>query len=99
MPALPSLSSLLVPETSDRMQWGLLRWRSRRGMAEVELQLLPFFEQCFLRLPRKDQEAYARLLEADDWQINDWLRGGCAPDDPSLSGIVRRIRRFAGVAL
>lgn len=75
-------------------QLGRLRWRSRRGMAEVESKLLPFFDHCFQQLSAADQKAYARLLEADDWQIQDWLQGRSAPEEPPLARILDLIRRF-----
>ena len=74
-----------------------LRWRSRRGMAEVELQLIPFLERRFRHLSPRDQESYARLLEADDWQIQDWLQGRREPSEPALARIVSLIRRFESV--
>lgn len=73
---------------------GALYWRSRRGLAEVELKLLPFFERCFETLPEADRQAYARLLEMEDWQLHDWLQGACEPSEPQLARIVGLIRRF-----
>ncbi len=80
------------PAASGRM--GRLRWRSRRGMAEVELKLLPFFDLCFAQLSSADQEAYGRLLEADDWQIQDWLQGRGEPVEAPLARIIGLIRSF-----
>ena len=76
-------------------EWGRLRWRSRRGMAELELRLLPFLERRYRHLSAKDRQSYARLLEADDWEIQDWLQGRSEPAEPSLARIVSLIRRFA----
>ena len=73
---------------------GALYWRSRRGLAEVELKLVPFFERCFEALPEADRQAYARLLEAEDWQLHDWLQGLSEPSEPHLARIVGLIRRF-----
>lgn len=76
------------------VELGRLRWRSRRGMAEVELRLVPFLEHRFRHLSAKDRQSYARLLEADDWEIQDWLQGRSEPAAPSLARIVSLIRRF-----
>ena len=73
---------------------GALYWRSRRGLTEVELKLVPFFERCFKALPEADRQAYARLLEREDWQLHDWLQGRSEPDEPHLARIVGLIRRF-----
>ena len=72
---------------------GRVHWRSRRGMLEVEIELVPFARDHFDGLSRADQEAYARLLDEDDWQIHDWLRGSSTPEDAALERIVTLIRR------
>ena len=71
---------------------GALLWRSRRGMLEVELKLLPFARADLRRLAPADQEAYARLLEEDDWRLHDWLQGRSVPADPALARILGLIR-------
>ena len=73
---------------------GALYWRSRRGLTEVELKLLPFFKGCFEALPEADQQAYAELLDMEDWQLLDWLQGLAEPAEPHLARIVGLIRRF-----
>ena len=35
-----------------------LRWRSRRGMLELDLLLLPFFDDVFLELSDAEQQAF-----------------------------------------
>ena len=72
---------------------GKARWRSRRGMLEVENELLPFVHEQFDDLEAADRDAYARLLEEDDWTIHDWLRGASQPADAALRRIVTLIRR------
>ena len=72
---------------------GKIQWRSRRGMLELELELVPFAREHFDRLSATDREAYARLLEEDDWRIHDWLRGRSQPGDAALERIVALIRQ------
>ena len=72
---------------------GRIHWRSRRGMLEVEIELVPFARDHFGDLSLADQAAYARFLEADDWQIHDWLRGRSTPEDAALERIVTLIER------
>ena len=69
-----------------------LRWRSRRGMLELELALAPFVERRLERLSARDKAHYARLLEHDDWNIYDWIQGRSEPEDPDLAAIVAAIR-------
>lgn len=69
-----------------------LIWRSRRGMLELELFLLPFVRSRLDDLSAADREAYARLLEHDDWDIFEWLQGRWEPQDQSLTPILEQIR-------
>lgn len=73
----------------------LLLWRCRRGMRELDLMLIPFFESCYALLPENIQADFARLLEESDQDLFNWLRGGELPDDPVYAELVKRIRQFA----
>ena len=75
---------------------GKAHWRSRRGMLEVEIELLPFVRDQFDGLSAADKAAFASLLEEDDWTIHDWLRGATQPADAALNHIVSQIRRASG---
>jgi len=50
--------------TEDRQR---LRWRSRRGLLELELLLRPYVEAELAGLGAEDVRAYDRLLERDDF--------------------------------
>ncbi|MDH3644527.1 MAG: succinate dehydrogenase assembly factor 2 [Gammaproteobacteria bacterium] len=69
-----------------------LYWRSRRGLLELELLLVPFVRDCYADLPEDAQRSYAALLELEDLDIYDWLQGRAEPEDESLVSIVERIR-------
>lgn len=75
-----------------RLEDGRLRWRSRRGMLELELALAPFLEQRLATLSGEDRQRYARLLEQDDWDIFEWLQGRGVPADADLAAIVGQIQ-------
>lgn len=85
-----------MDEERTRGAAGKARWRSRRGMLEVENELVPFFRECFDGLGTADKKAYARLLEEDDWTVHDWLRGASQPADVALARIVAIIRQARG---
>ena len=70
-------------------------WRSRRGMLELDLYLVPFAEREYAGLPVPEQGAYRELLAGDDWEVLDWLQGRSAPP-AHLVGIVSRIRDASG---
>ena len=69
-----------------------LRWRSKRGLLELELMLAPFVESDLGTLSPEQLESYARLLEWDDLDLYDRVRGHEAVADPSLESIVERIK-------
>jgi succinate dehydrogenase flavin-adding protein (antitoxin of CptAB toxin-antitoxin module) len=64
-------------------------------MLELDLRLVPFIEQQFSNLPPDEVEAYEELLEKEDWQIYDWLRGVGAPNNGRLELIVEKIIAFS----
>jgi antitoxin CptB len=85
-----------------------LTWRSKRGLLELELLLLPFVQDCLAELSRGELDQYARLLELDDLELYDWLRESASAGeeisarqsadqsgqrDPSLLPILERIRQ------
>lgn len=76
----------------DETGQGRIYWRSRRGLLELELLLIPFVRDSFPDLHETEQDGYVRLLEHDDLDIYDWIQGRCEPEDESLRGIVARIR-------
>jgi antitoxin CptB len=69
-----------------------LRWRCRRGTQELDLILLRFLEREYATLSSDDLMAFERLLECEDDRLQAWLLGGAMAEDPSVSGIVQRIR-------
>ena len=71
---------------------GRIYWRSRRGLLELELLLIPFVRDRFDDLPEDDQDSYVRLLENDDLDIYDWIQGRSRPEDEALLAIVDAIR-------
>ncbi|MEM9621789.1 MAG: succinate dehydrogenase assembly factor 2 [Pseudomonadota bacterium] len=71
-------------------------WRSRRGMLELELKLVPFVRDCFSQLSKEHQAAYERLLGEEDWQIFDWLQQREQPDDRVTGEIIAQIIAHSG---
>lgn len=71
-----------------------VRWRSRRGMLELDLFLVPFAESRYVDLTPADRAAYRHLLDREDWEILDWLRQDSAPS-ADLAGIVGLVREAA----
>lgn len=75
----------------DGREFERVRWRSRRGMLELDLFLVPFAESCYADLTPADRAAYRDLLRCEDWEILDWLRRDSVPS-PDLAHIVELVR-------
>ena len=75
----------------DPTRFKHIYWRSRRGMLELELKLVPFVRDHFETLSADEQQRYEQLLAYEDWQIFDWLQQREVPDDPALLALVQKI--------
>lgn len=60
-------------------------------MLELDLLLVPFFDEVFADLPDADQQAYIKLLEQDDPDLLAWFSQKQVPQDKDLAGLVNRI--------
>ena len=75
----------------SELEYNRLRWRSRRGMLELDLLLLPYFDEVFAELCADEQSAFIKLLEQDDPDEWDWFSRKSQSDDPALAALVERI--------
>lgn len=70
-----------------------LRWRCRRGTKELDILLERFVEGGGYELLDEDgQAAFQRLLEQEDYLLQEWLIYGSRPTDGELRDIVERVR-------
>lgn len=58
---------------------GQLRWRTRRGLRELDLILQRYLEQRYASAPEAERRAFAALLEETDADLLDWLLGRSQP--------------------
>ena len=72
-------------------------WRSRRGLTELELKLVPFVRDRFHGLAEDEQALYAELLDWEDLDLYDLLQGRITSDDPLVTGLVEKIISYDGV--
>ena len=42
-----------------------IKWGCRRGMLELDVVIMPFFEECFDSLQEQEQREFVSLLECD----------------------------------
>jgi antitoxin CptB len=70
-----------------------LRWRSRRGLLELDLLFQSFLARELDRLDERECAVLQRLLELPDNDLLDYCYGRSEPDDPEVKALVRRIAR------
>ena len=69
-----------------------LKWRSRRGMLELDLMLSRFVAVSLDKLDAQKLSAYEILLENIDPDLFNWLMGYQTPNSMELQEIVAYIR-------
>ncbi|MDU6451517.1 MAG: FAD assembly factor SdhE [Enterobacter hormaechei] len=50
-----------------------IHWACRRGMRELDISIMPFFEYEYDSLSDDDKRLFVRLLESDDPDLFNWL--------------------------
>ncbi len=70
-----------------------LRWRSRRGLLEMDLILQRFMDQHLTRLSEAEVRAYDALLQLPDNDFLDLAMGRKDPDDEELLPVLEKIRQ------
>lgn len=78
--------------TDAALQRRRIWWRSRRGLRELDLLLLPFVEDAFQDLDVNEQQIYLRLLDNEDPELLAWFTDRAAPLDPELAAMIARIK-------
>jgi len=66
---------------------GRLRWRTRRGLRELDLMLQRYLSDHYPTASAADQKAFAELLEQNDADILDWLLGRADPQ-PEMANVI-----------
>lgn len=79
-----------MPDDLDRVFW-----RSRRGLLELDLLLMPFTRHCYSELSPKDRLLYCQLLDLEDVELSAWLNNRERPSQPELASIVNQILAYA----
>lgn len=72
-----------------------LRWKCRRGMLELDIILLGYFEKHYDELNDQDKQRFERLLEIDDTLLFAWFMESEQPEDESLKAMVMKIESIS----
>ncbi len=68
-----------------------IKWACRRGMLELDVMIMPFFETCFDILSPEEKGDFVALLDADDPDLFAWLMGYAKCQNLALSRMVDKI--------
>ena len=71
-----------------------VRWRSRRGMRELDVLLQRWLERGWRQASSDHRLLFRQLLECEDDQLWDWLLGRRLPEQDGLRRIVHEIRNI-----
>lgn len=85
---MKTTETLAIPSTPS------IRWQCRRGMLELDMLLLPFFDMVYETLAVEQKKAFIDLLAFPDQEIVTFLMGRQIPDSLALQSIVQRICGF-----
>jgi len=71
-----------------------LRWRSRRGLLELDLVFERFLEHDFDQMSAADLDIYQDLLMLPDNDLLDLVDGKTDTDEPRFIPLVARLRHW-----
>lgn len=77
----------------DTVSRSKLRWRCRRGMVELDIMLMRYFDRNVDNMKDPEIVQFEALLSTQDPLLAQWLFGRSEPEDKSLGSLVQRIRR------
>ncbi|MGX8939713.1 FAD assembly factor SdhE [Symbiopectobacterium sp. Eva_TO] len=69
-----------------------IHWACRRGMRELDIAIMPFFEHEYDVLNDDDKRAFVRLLQCDDPDLFNWLMNNGEPEDGELKRMLSLIQ-------
>ncbi|MBX9447686.1 FAD assembly factor SdhE [Dickeya chrysanthemi] len=69
-----------------------IHWACRRGMRELDISIMPFFEHDYDTLSDDDKQQFIRLLQCDDPDLFNWLMNHGEPVDSGLKRMVSLIQ-------
>ncbi|WP_063654885.1 FAD assembly factor SdhE [Candidatus Arsenophonus triatominarum] len=69
-----------------------IHWACRRGMRELDIAIMPFFEYEYDSLTEDEKCLFVRLLEYADPDLFNWLMNHGRPDDDGLYHMIQLIQ-------
>ncbi len=72
-----------------------VRWGCRRGMLELDLFLLPYFDAHYMTLDKDEQMTFQKLLTAEDPQLQLWFMQQAVHEDNNAREMIEKICCYA----
>lgn len=69
-----------------------IHWACRRGMRELDIAIMPFFQHEYDTLTDAQKQDFVQLLNCPDPDLFNWLMNKGRPDDEALYQIIRLIQ-------
>lgn len=69
-----------------------IHWACRRGMRELDMAIMPFFQHEYDSLSDHDKQVFVLLLKSDDPDLFNWLMNHGEPADAELKRMVLLIQ-------
>ena len=82
----------MTPE--EQAELGRLRWRSRRGMRELDVLFNRYLDHAWAQDSEEQRGVFLRLLDCEDDRLWRWFMGYEAADDVELDALIQRIRQL-----
>lgn len=70
-------------------------WHSRRGMAELDVLLMPYSSEVYPTLTDLERGEFKRLLAAEDADLFAWFMGHATPDDAGFQAVIDQVLAYA----
>ena len=77
---------------ADDAELRRLRWKSRRGMRELDQLFGRYLDRLWWKDPPASRGVFLRLLDCEDDKLWHWFMGHEVPIDAELAALVQRIR-------
>jgi antitoxin CptB len=74
-----------------RERLGILEWRCRRGMKELDLLLVRYLRERYATASGEERAAFAEFLELPDPDIARYLIAGDVPEDSRHAALCRAL--------
>ena len=68
-----------------------IKWACRRGMLELDVIIMPFYEECFDSLNEQEQQEFSSLLECSDHELFTWIMKPGQSDAPAHLNMVNKL--------